>query len=155
MARFGLKEKAERLGAEVALLESPRMVEVAALAGRRWPMALACSAWLMGWDPGAQVAGTVAGHGLPFLVISAGTRHHLAQLPVVAGDVRSHATAPTGRRRGSRRLVARGQGCASGPLVPAVPWVPAWAESAFSIGTRMPSGSTSCIGTLTSRTPLS
>ena len=48
MARFGLKEKAERLGAEVALLESPRMVEVAALAGRRWPMALACSAWLMG-----------------------------------------------------------------------------------------------------------
>jgi hypothetical protein len=56
MARFGLKEKAERLDAEVALLESPRMVEVAALAARRWPMALACSAWLMGWDPGAQVA---------------------------------------------------------------------------------------------------
>ena len=35
--------KAERLGAEVALLESPRMVEVSALADRRWPMALACS----------------------------------------------------------------------------------------------------------------
>ena len=110
MARFGLKEKAERLGAEVALLESPRMVDVAALAGRRWPMALACSAWLMGWDPGAQVAGTAAGQGLPFLVISAGTRHQLARLPVVAGDVRPRATAPTGRRRGSRRLVARGQG---------------------------------------------
>ena len=47
MARLGLKEKAERLGAGVALLESPRMVEVAALAGRRRPMALACSAWLM------------------------------------------------------------------------------------------------------------
>jgi len=72
------------------------MVEVTALAGRRWPMALACSAWLMGWDPGAQVVGTAAGQGLPFLVISAGTRHQLAQLPVVAGDVRPRATAPTG-----------------------------------------------------------
>ena len=42
MARFGLKEKAERLGAEVALLESPRMVDVTALAGT--PASLRCQA---------------------------------------------------------------------------------------------------------------
>ena len=80
---------------------------------------------------------------------------HLTGTHSHPGHVRSHAAAPTGRRRGSRRLVALGQGCASGRLVPAVPWVPAWAESAFSIGTRMPSGFTSPTGTLTSRTPLS
>ena len=97
MARFGLKEKAERLGAEVALLESPRILEVAALVGRRWPMVLAYSAWLMGWDQALRWR-TAAGHACRSC-ISAGTRHHLAQLPVVAGDVRSHATAPTGRRR--------------------------------------------------------
>ena len=32
MARFALKEKAEALGAQVALLEGPGMVDVAALA---------------------------------------------------------------------------------------------------------------------------
>jgi len=60
------------------------MVEVAALAGRRRPMALARRRGRQDRTQ-ALVAGTAAGHGLPFLVISAGTRHHLAQLPVVAG----------------------------------------------------------------------
>ena len=46
VATFGLKEKAEALGAEVALLEGPGTVDVAALArGRPWPAAPTCSAW--------------------------------------------------------------------------------------------------------------
>ena len=77
VTRFGLKDKAEALGAEVALLEGPGTVDVAALARRRWPMAD-----LLGVAGGdgtqALVAGIAAEHGLPFLVISAGTRNHFA-----------------------------------------------------------------------------
>ncbi|HEY7260657.1 MAG TPA: diacylglycerol kinase family protein [Trebonia sp.] len=78
VAKFGLKDKAEKLGAEVALLEGPGEVDVAALAER----AVAAGADLLGVAGGdgtqALVAGIAAEHGLPFLVISAGTRNHFA-----------------------------------------------------------------------------
>ncbi len=78
VTRFGLAEKAEALGAEVALLEGPGVVDVAALARR----AVAGGADLLGVAGGdgtqALVAGIAAEHGLPFLVISAGTRNHFA-----------------------------------------------------------------------------
>jgi diacylglycerol kinase family enzyme len=78
VARFGLKDKAEALGAEVALLEGPGTVDVAALARQ----AVADGADLLGVAGGdgtqALVAGIAAEHGLPFLVISAGTRNHFA-----------------------------------------------------------------------------
>ena len=78
VAKFGLKEKAEALGAEVALLEGPGIVDVAVLARR----AVADGADLLGVAGGdgtqALVAGIAAEHDLPFLVISAGTRNHFA-----------------------------------------------------------------------------
>ncbi len=78
VARFGLREKAEALGATVAMLEGPGIVDVAALARR----AIAEGADLLGVAGGdgtqALVAGLAAEHGLPFLVISAGTRNHFA-----------------------------------------------------------------------------
>jgi diacylglycerol kinase family enzyme len=78
VARFGLRDKAEALGAEVALLEGPGTVDVAALARQ----AVADGADLLGVAGGdgtqALVAGIAAEHGLPFLVISAGTRNHFA-----------------------------------------------------------------------------
>jgi diacylglycerol kinase family enzyme len=78
VAKFGLKEKAEALGAKVALLEGPGEVDVAALAQQ----AVADGADLLGVAGGdgtqALVAGIAAEHDLPFLVISAGTRNHFA-----------------------------------------------------------------------------
>ena len=78
VGKFGLKEKAEKLGAQVALLEGPGTVDVAALARQ----AVADGADLLGVAGGdgtqALVAGIAAEHGLPFLVISAGTRNHFA-----------------------------------------------------------------------------
>ena len=78
VAKFGLKQKAEALGAEVALLEGPGQVDVAALARK----AVADGADLLGVAGGdgtqALVAGIAAEHDLPFLVISAGTRNHFA-----------------------------------------------------------------------------
>ena len=76
--KFGLKDKAEALGAEVVLLDGPGIVDVAALARQ----AVAGGADLLGVAGGdgtqALVAGIAAEHGLPFLVISAGTRNHFA-----------------------------------------------------------------------------
>ena len=78
VTKFGLKDKAQALGAEVALLEGPGTVDVAALARR----AVADGADLLGVAGGdgtqALVAGIAAEHGLPSLVISAGTRNHFA-----------------------------------------------------------------------------
>jgi diacylglycerol kinase family enzyme len=78
VTRFGLKDKAEALGAEVALLQGPGTVDVAALARK----AVADGADLLGVAGGdgtqALVAGIAAEHHLPFLVISAGTRNHFA-----------------------------------------------------------------------------
>jgi diacylglycerol kinase family enzyme len=78
VARFGLMEKAEALGAEVALLEGPGTADVGELARR----AVAHGADLLGVAGGdgtqALVAGIAAEHGIPLLVISAGTRNHFA-----------------------------------------------------------------------------
>src|SRR6478609_3582349 len=78
VTKFGLKEKAEAMGAEVALLDGPGIVDVAALARD----AVARGADLLGVAGGdgtqALVAGIAAEHDLPFLVISAGTRNHFA-----------------------------------------------------------------------------
>jgi diacylglycerol kinase family enzyme len=78
VARFDLKDKAEALGATVALLEGPGTVDVGALART----AVADGADLLGVAGGdgtqALVAGIAAEHNLPLLVISAGTRNHFA-----------------------------------------------------------------------------
>ncbi|MEV0221141.1 diacylglycerol kinase family protein, partial [Streptomyces sp. NPDC050704] len=76
--RFGLKEKAERLGARVHLLDPDHVEDVTVLARR----AVAGGADLLGVAGGdgtqALVAAVAAEHGLPFLVVSAGTRNHFA-----------------------------------------------------------------------------
>ena len=76
--RFHLKEAAEALGAEVALLDGPGEVDVRQLAED----AVARGADLLGVAGGdgtqALVAGVAAAHGLPFVVVSAGTRNHFA-----------------------------------------------------------------------------
>ncbi|HEY6746947.1 MAG TPA: diacylglycerol kinase family protein [Mycobacteriales bacterium] len=78
VTRFALKEKAEALGAEVAMLDGPGFVDVAALVRD----AVARGADLLGVAGGdgtqALVAGVAAEHDLPFLVVSAGTRNHFA-----------------------------------------------------------------------------
>ena len=78
VTRFGLKDKAEALGAEVALLEGPGPVDVGELART----AVANGADLLGVAGGdgtqALVAGIAAEHDIPLLVISAGTRNHFA-----------------------------------------------------------------------------
>lgn len=78
VGRFGLEEKAAALGAEVALLDGPEFVDVADLARK----AVVDGADLRGVAGGdgtqALVAGVAAEHGLPFVVISAGSRNHFA-----------------------------------------------------------------------------
>ncbi|MFB9574716.1 diacylglycerol/lipid kinase family protein [Streptomyces yanii] len=74
--KFDLKRKAEALGAEVFVLDGA--TDVAAVARQ----AVANGADLLGVAGGdgtqALVAGIAAEHGLPFVVISAGTRNHFA-----------------------------------------------------------------------------
>ncbi|QGV82269.1 diacylglycerol/lipid kinase family protein [Streptomyces ficellus] len=76
--RFGLREKAERLGARVVLLDADERRDVTQLARE----AVADGADLLGVAGGdgtqALVAAVAAEHGLPFLVVSAGTRNHFA-----------------------------------------------------------------------------
>src|SRR5215216_2852593 len=78
VVRFGLKDKAEALGATVAVLDGPGPVDVGELART----AVADGADLLGVAGGdgtqALVAGIAAEHNLPLLVISAGTRNHFA-----------------------------------------------------------------------------
>lgn len=78
VGRFGLKEKAEALGAEVAMLGESQHADVAGLARD----AVARGADLLGAAGGdgtqALVAAVSVEHGLPFVVISAGTRNHFA-----------------------------------------------------------------------------
>jgi diacylglycerol kinase family enzyme len=78
VAKFALADRARALGADVALLEGPGTVDVAALAED----AVERGADLLGVAGGdgtqALVAGVAAEHGIPFLVISAGTRNHFA-----------------------------------------------------------------------------
>ncbi len=76
--KFDLKSKAEDLGAEVFLIGGPERVDVGDVARE----AVARGADLLGVAGGdgtqALVAGIAAEHGLPFVVISAGTRNHFA-----------------------------------------------------------------------------
>jgi diacylglycerol kinase family enzyme len=76
--KFDLKRKAEALGAEVFLFGGAGPVDVAEVARQ----AVAGGADLLGVAGGdgtqALVAGIAAEHGIPFLVISAGTRNHFA-----------------------------------------------------------------------------
>jgi diacylglycerol kinase family enzyme len=76
--KFDLKRKAEELGAEVFLIGGSEPVDVAKVARE----AVAQGADLLGVAGGdgtqALVAGIAAQHGLPFVVISAGTRNHFA-----------------------------------------------------------------------------
>ena len=78
VGRFGLKEKAEALGAEVACSRARGR----STSGRSCVTALARGADLLGVAGGdgtqALVAGVAAEHDVPFLVISAGTRNHFA-----------------------------------------------------------------------------
>jgi len=78
VGKFGLKDKAAALGAEVSLLEGPGTIDVAALARH----AADRGADLLGVAGGdgtqALVAGVAAGRDIPMLVISAGTRNHFA-----------------------------------------------------------------------------
>ncbi|MEU9043655.1 MULTISPECIES: diacylglycerol kinase family protein [unclassified Kitasatospora] len=78
VGRFGLAERAEQLGARVVLLDPDAHADVAALARE----AVTGGADLLGVAGGdgtqALVAAVAAEHGLPFLVISAGTRNHFA-----------------------------------------------------------------------------
>src|SRR3954468_2012982 len=77
VARFDLQQRAEALGAEVALLDRPH-TDVQQLARD----ALLRGADLLGVAGGdgtqALVAQVAAEHDVPFLVISAGTRNHFA-----------------------------------------------------------------------------
>ena len=78
VAKFDLKRKAEDLGAEVFLIGGSQPVDVAEVARE----AVARGADLLGVAGGdgtqARVAAVAAEHGLPFVVISAGTRNHFA-----------------------------------------------------------------------------
>ncbi|MEU9118850.1 diacylglycerol kinase family protein [Streptomyces sp. NPDC048506] len=78
VGRFQLVEKAEALGAEVAVLDPEHPQDVAELARS----AVDRGADLLGVAGGdgtqAQVAAVAAERGVPFMVISAGTRNHFA-----------------------------------------------------------------------------
>ncbi|MFE3883154.1 diacylglycerol/lipid kinase family protein [Streptomyces lydicus] len=78
VGKFQLVRKAEELGAEVVVLDPAHPQDVAALARR----AVDEGADLLGVAGGdgtqALVAGVAAERGIPFLVISAGTRNHFA-----------------------------------------------------------------------------
>ena len=78
VGKFGLSEKAAALGAEVALLDGPGVVDVAAMARQ----AVDGGADLLGVAGGdgtqALVAGIAAARDIPMMVISAGTRNHFA-----------------------------------------------------------------------------
>ena len=76
--KFDLKRKAEELGADVFLIGAAEPVDVAKAARE----AVEAGADLLGVAGGdgtqALVAGIAAEHGIPFVVISAGTRNHFA-----------------------------------------------------------------------------
>jgi diacylglycerol kinase family enzyme len=76
--KFDLRRKAEALGAEVFLISGPEPVDVAEVARK----AVAAGSDLLGVAGGdgtqALVAGVAAEHGIPFMVITAGTRNHFA-----------------------------------------------------------------------------
>ena len=78
VGKFDLKRKAEALGAEVFIIGGPTRVDIAEVARN----AIAGGADLLGAAGGdgtqALVAGVATEHGIPFVVIPAGTRNHFA-----------------------------------------------------------------------------
>jgi diacylglycerol kinase family enzyme len=78
VSKFGLKDKAAALGAEVSLLEGPGTVDVAALARHAADQGADLLGVAGGDGTQALVAGVAAGRDIPMLVISAGTRNHFA-----------------------------------------------------------------------------
>ncbi len=78
VGQYGLVERAEALGARVILLDLDTDPDPVALARQ----AVAEGADLLGVAGGdgtqALVAGVAAQHGLPFMVVTAGTRNHFA-----------------------------------------------------------------------------
>ena len=78
VGQFDLRRRAEALGATVFLMSGPERVDVAEVARK----AVAAGADLLGVAGGdgtqALVAGVAAEHGIPFMVITAGTRNHFA-----------------------------------------------------------------------------
>ncbi len=78
VAKFDLKRKAEDFGAKVFLMDSPGRVDVARVAHQ----AVADGADLLGVAGGdgtqALVAAVAAEYGIPFVVVTAGTRNHFA-----------------------------------------------------------------------------
>ena len=78
VAKFDLPRRAEALGAEVFLISGPEPVDVAEVA--RKAVAAGCDLLGVAGGDGTQalVAGVAADHGLPFVVITAGTRNHFA-----------------------------------------------------------------------------
>jgi diacylglycerol kinase family enzyme len=78
VGKWDLQRKAETLGAEVFLMSGPEQVDVAEVARK----AVAAGSDLLGVAGGdgtqALVAGVAAEHGIPFMVITAGTRNHFA-----------------------------------------------------------------------------
>ncbi|MBV9384396.1 MAG: NAD(+)/NADH kinase [Streptosporangiaceae bacterium] len=78
VGKFDLKRKAEELGAEVFLMSASEPVDVGEVARK----AVAQGADLLGVAGGdgtqALVAGIAAQRGIPFMVITAGTRNHFA-----------------------------------------------------------------------------
>ena len=105
VGRFGLKEKAEALGAEVLLLEGPDRRRGRARPRTPWPGARTCSGSPAAtgrrrsspaWPPSMDV---------PFLVISAGTRNHFAL--DLGLDRRGPVDVPRGAHRGRRRAARR------------------------------------------------
>ena len=78
VGQFDLPRRAEALGADVFLMSGPERVDVAEVA-RSAVMAGADLLGVAGGDgTQALVAGVAAEHGLPFVVITAGTRNHFA-----------------------------------------------------------------------------
>jgi len=78
VAKFDLQRKAEALGAQVFVISGAEPVDVAEVARK----AVAAGSDLLGVAGGdgtqALVAGVAAEHGIPFVVITAGTRNHFA-----------------------------------------------------------------------------
>ena len=78
VARFRLVESAEALGARVALLEESGRSMSSRSPARQWHKAPTFSAWPAGTAPKPWSPESRQTQGIPFLVISAGTRNHFA-----------------------------------------------------------------------------
>src|SRR4029078_4094624 len=76
--KFDLKRKAEELGAEVFLIDGSEPIDVAKVAREAVAQGVDLRGVAGGDGTQALVAGIAAEHGIPFVVISAGTRNHFS-----------------------------------------------------------------------------